>query len=153
VIGVFAVGYAVMLADNPAPYFRPPAMWDGSFKYAVPTSMMQNTIPQEEVPNARKLVQTARGLTENGGKIIVNRIFLSYAILEGVPKDRIIFTKTESSLNPENFAEELDGSEAYTIWWVPGEGWHGVKSLPEYLEVVETRGKLALYIYRPVNED
>jgi hypothetical protein len=149
VIAVFAASYSLMPAHNPGPYYRPPIMWDGSFKYAVPTSMMQSTIPQEEVLHARELVQMARERMNDGGRIIVNRIFLSYVILEGVSKERVIFTGTESSWSSENPFGELDGP-IYTIWWVPGEGWHGTESPPKNFHVIETRGRLALYELIPL---
>ena len=145
IIAISAIGYAIMPTSDPAPYFRPPAMWDEDFKYALPTSMMQNTIPKEEIPNAVGLLARAKEFTENRGKIIANRVFLSYVILEGVPEHKVVFTYTESTLSPEEFVKELNGSEAYTIWWAPGKGWHGVKSLPECFDLIEIKGRLALY--------
>ncbi len=147
VIVVFAAGYSVMPSSLPFPYFISPEIYNGSFRYAVPTSMLQNTIPLDQVPHARELIQAAIAYTDGGGKLITNRIFLSYAILEGVPIERILFTGTESSFDLEDIDEALQGAKAYTIWWVPGEGWHGIESLPPNFKLVESRGKLALYAY------
>ena len=38
-------------------------------------------------------------------------------------------------------------SAAYTVWWVSGEGWYGIPSLPSSFQEVYRSGNMAVYLY------
>ena len=39
--------------------------------------------------------------------------------------------------------------KVYTVWWISGEGWYGIRSLPSDFKEVYQSGKMAAYLYNP----
>jgi hypothetical protein len=53
--------------------------------------------------------------------------------------------------NPADAAGKLTGnySHVYLIWWVDGEGWYNLPSVPSVFHQVYQSGNMAVYTYAP----
>jgi hypothetical protein len=61
--------------------------------------------------------------------------------------------QTEATLadNMLDLAKEASarGYQVYTVWWINGEGWYQIPSLPPDFTEVYSAGRMAVYSYVP----
>ena len=136
---LFALGYMLSDYRNPFFYFKKPFLFEESFLNIFPTNFQQNTIPLSETENLEFLLGK---LKENldGEKILVHRSLLGYFLLAHIPREKLILIEDFTEFKVPNSNETF-----YTIWFIPGEKWHGIEKLPEEFRIVLSRGILALY--------
>ena len=82
VAAAMAALYVAMPPSNPFTYFAKPFMWRDSFKYAVPTSFMQNTIPLSWGSDALHVAREAVKAS-NRGLLVTDRVLLPYVLMAG----------------------------------------------------------------------
>ena len=143
IFGWFSVLLSVSFVLLPAwvafPYFE-------AFPYYVPSSMLQNSVPLgdcSDVVNALSWVESNVG---SDGFLLVHQAFHGWA-LTFLDRGQVVCYGYE---HPEEAAEGMFGngySQLYLIWWVSGEGWHGVSVLPSSFVEAFRSNRIAVYKY------
>lgn len=128
VVFVLCFGYVLFPCWRPFPYFCEPFMWDGSFRYGLPSSLLQNTVPldvSDEAFDAACFAVECLG-NDSEGVLLVNRVFIGYVLLAGAPHDRVVLYG-EGYVDPMPWVENLteQGYVVYFVWWLPDYDWYG----------------------------
>jgi len=149
VVVVLSIGYSTYGTFNPFPYFTSPWMWHSEFLNAVPSSMLQNTVPLEDSQTVINLFGDLRATINeyNDSRLLVFRPMLSYAILSDIsPSKIILFDVIFNNTELTNYLHE--GYNIYTIWWKPGYQWYGL-DMAEFeganFSINATSGDYAIY--------
>ena len=130
IVLMLGLGYTLCSAYSPFPYFNEPIMWRQEFKYAIPTSILQNTVPLEDSPSLARIMKTATSIAYSRAKSIflISRPMLGYALLSGLPKDKIVVYGDPIERNSSIMASYLkEGYEVYLVWWMQGYKWYGAE--------------------------
>jgi hypothetical protein len=117
------------------------------FPKYVPSSMLQNSVPLSDCEDVVRVLTWYGENIGASGTLLVHAAFGGWADLYLNATCRVVNYDYE---NPNVAAGKLvaDGFErVYVIWWVPGEGWHGLTSLPSSFSEVFRSGEIAIYKY------
>jgi hypothetical protein len=117
------------------------------FPNYVPSSMLQNTVSLSDCEDVVRAMSWYGQNVGGNGTLLVHDAFTGWADLYLNASCRFVNYGYE---NPQAAAEKLAADEPgqlYVIWWVPGEGWHGLKSLPSSFFEVFRSGRIAMYEY------
>jgi hypothetical protein len=141
VTAVFSLGFMVMPGEAAFPYFG--AM--NTHIYQIPSSMLQNTVSINDCPGVADAVQWLKSNMTDNSVLISHRAFYGWA-LSGLDKDQVILYEYD---NPGDTAVRVanDYSKVYLIWWVDGQGWYGLPSVPSVFNEVYRSGNIAVYVY------
>ena len=128
----------------------------------IPSSMLQTSISINDSPS---LVNCLQWLNENTSETSV--IVSHYALYDWatiyVHNRQIVSTYEYGPIltqtqNVSTLAENMvdlarnaseNGHEVYTVWWINGEGWYQLSSLPSDFREVYVAGRMAVYSYVP----
>lgn len=132
-------GFVLLPAEAALPCF-------GVFRNYVPSSMLQNSVPLGDCEDVVKALGWVDGQLGSGGILLVHDGFHGWALLYLNHGDRVVCYGYD---DPEVAARGLSNGVAvehvFVIWWVSGEGWHGVRSLPSCFAEVFQSGRIAVY--------
>jgi hypothetical protein len=137
---LLSLSYVLLPAQVAFPYF-------GVFTNYVPSSMLQNSVPLsdcDDVVNALSWVGANWG---SDGVLLVHDGFHGWALM-CLDKSRIVHYGYR---NPEEAVERFGSmyNRFFLVWWVSGDGWHGISMLPQtFVEVFRSK-RIAVYEYDP----
>ncbi len=145
VTAVFSLGFMVLPSSSPFPYFV--AGEFNSHIYQIPSSMLQNTVSIEDCPDAANVVQWVKNHMDADSVLLTHRAFYGWALPE-INSSQIVLYEYD---NPADAAGSLTGnySHVYLVWWIDGEGWYGLPSVPSVFQQVYQSGNMAVYTYAP----
>ncbi len=145
VTAVFSLGFMVLTPLVPFPYFSAEGL--NSHIYQIPSSMLQNTVPIEDCQNAANAVDWVKTHMNADSVLLSHRAFYGWTLPE-INSSQIIMYEYD---NPADVATGLTGnySHVYLIWWIDGEGWYGLPSVPSVFHQVYQSGEIAVYTYTP----
>ena len=135
---LLSFSFVVLPAESAFPFFN-------AFPNYVPSSMLQNSVPLRDCDDVVKVLSWCDRSLGSDGVLLVHDAFHGWALLYLNSSSRITCYGYD---NPENAALGLvrEGSKrVFLVWWVSGEGWHGVESLPSSFVEVYRSGRMALY--------
>lgn len=136
---------------------------DNPYLTYIPSSMLQNTLPIKENPS---FIACSNWINDNAPKnsIIVEHYALYDLTTIYVHNLKVVNVHAPSSIwvAIQNETSLVDGmistselalangnSTVYTIWWIKGEGWYKIPSLPPCFEEVYQIDNLAVYSFEP----
>ena len=149
--------YLVASPENQFSFFSS----DNHYLAFIPSSMLQNMLPIEDVPS---LVACVNWINDNAvnGSVVVSH----YAVYDltriydhGEPMIPVregssmwAYLQNESALvqgmvEASREALAAGNSTVYTVWWVSGDGWYSIPSLPSNFRVVYEADRMAVYIF------
>ena len=132
-----AIGYTLLPPENPFPYFTQPIMWNTKFKYAIPTSIQQNTIPLNLSQQVLKaMIQILKKIKNEEGVIITDRTFISYILFINtsyrVKVCNEIFQESPACIDV--FKEK--NCKLYLLWLSPKYKWHNLTLSKSFVEMI-----------------
>jgi hypothetical protein len=131
--------FVMLPAKLAFPYFT-------AFPYYTPSSMLQNSVPLEDCDDVVKALSWAKENVGRDGFLLAHDAFYGWA-LSFLDRDKIV---PYGYGDPEAIAREssIHGlGNLYLIWWVSGEGWHGMVNTPASFETVFRSNNIAVYLY------
>lgn len=138
---LLSFSFIFLPAETAFPYYT-------IFPYYIPSSMLENSVPLSDCADVVKVLRWIESNAEKNSHttLLVHAAFHGWALLYSDNSNiRIV---NYGYADPEEAAEvALEGthSKAYAIWWVSGEGWHGLASLPSTFIEVYRSGRIAVY--------
>ncbi|MFB3889928.1 MAG: hypothetical protein ACE14S_10590 [Candidatus Bathyarchaeia archaeon] len=151
--------YIATTPENSFPYF---SQYNPYLTY-IPSSMLQTTVSSADAPSLVECIGWLNA-NSNGNSAIVAHYALYDWIHTYSDGEHLVLvqdgpfmwtpTQNESELADRmvTAAREAltDGfSQVYTVWWVDGEGWYQIPSLPSCFKEVDSSGRMAVYVYVP----
>jgi hypothetical protein len=123
------------------PYFR-------VFPYYVPSSMLQNTVALGDCGDVVSALGWVDGRVGSGGVLLVHDVFRGWALLYMRNVGSVVgYGYGDPAVAAAQLVAEGVG-RVFVVWWVAGEGWHGVASLSGGFVEVFRSGRIAVYEYR-----
>ena len=111
----------------------------------VPSSMLQNSVPLSDCGDVVRVFGWVDVNVGDGGVLLVHDVFHGWALLclnDGVGVLRYGYA---SPVDAALVFSEQGYGRLFLVWWVSGEGWHGVVSLPSSFRMVFRSGRIAVY--------
>lgn len=165
---VFVVAYLVLLLSLSGFYLavapeRQISFFstDNAYLSFIPSSMLQNTLPISDNPSLVNCFDWINSNTSVDSVVVIHYALQDLADI--YVKGRLIvpvyqnpsmwvYLNNESALaggmvDAAKTAISSGNSSAYTVWWVSGQGWYGIPSLPSSFREVYTSGSMAVYSY------
>jgi hypothetical protein len=144
---ILSFGFMFATPENPFLYFRA-AQNTGlnGYIYQIPSSMLQNTISVNDCNDTANAFQWLKGNMNSSSLLLAHRAFYGWALLT-LGKDQVVLYEFD---NPANIATSLtQGKRAqiYLVWWIEGQGWYGLPTVPSVFQEVYRSGKIAVYVY------
>jgi hypothetical protein len=167
---IFAIAYCFSLLmlsgfylttspENAFPYFSQ----YNPYLVEIPSSMLQNTVSINDNPSLVACFEWLNSNTSDSSVVVSHYALYNLAaiympsrsivpVLQGssfwgnVQNGSVLADKMLSTAN-ETSAGGL--VRVYTVWWISGDGWYGIRSLPSDFREVYSFGKMAVYLYNP----
>jgi hypothetical protein len=123
--------------------------------------MLQNSVSISDTPH---VIEALRWIKSNlkGGEdaLVLHEAMDNWAgIIVGKSIECVRVNEANiSSPKRENTAERLvkaaetkiaEGKNVYTVWWINGEGWYNMPTLPKQFMEIKRFGDIAVYRYAP----
>ena len=149
--------YLTTTPENAFPYFSQ----YNPYLAEIPSSMLQNTLSINDNPALVACFDWLNNNT-NPSSIVLHYalyylavIYMPSRIIVSVDQNRSMYANIQ---NGTTLADQLlstaneylsGGHRVYTVWWISGDGWYGIRSLPSDFKEVYHSGKMAVYSYNP----
>ena len=165
---VFAITYLVLLLtlsgcylavnpENQIAFFSK----DNSYLAFIPSSMLQNTLPISDNPSLVNCFDWINNNTSADSVVLIHYalddladIYIKGRIIVPVNQGPSMwgYLQNESALadgmvDAARVALNNGHNAAYTVWWISGEGWYGIPSLPSSFHEIYRSGNMAVYLY------
>jgi hypothetical protein len=165
---VVAISYVVLLLSLSGFYLaEPPDSQISLFSTAnpyltfIPSSMLQNALPITDNPLLENCFNWINNNSPNDSAVVIH--YALYNLASIYVRHRAVVSVDSNSpmwvfLNNETAV--VDGlvgsarqaltsgnSSVYTVWWVNGEGWYKVSTLPSEFTQIYQYGRMAVYMY------
>jgi hypothetical protein len=148
--------YLTTTPENAFPYFSQ----YNPYLAEIPSSMLQNTVSVADNPSLVACFDWLNNNTDPGSVIVLHYALYSLGVTY-MPSSIIVSVDQHQSMyeNIQNgtiLADQLlstskelssEGHGLYTVWWISGDGWYGIPSLPSDFKEVYLSGKMAVYSY------
>lgn len=141
VLSMLTIGFITMPSENPFPYYTVQ-----EFQCYIPSSMLQNTVPQSECPNVVKCLNWLENAMSTNSVMLAHTAFCGWALITTDINEVIPYGYG----NPETAAINVSQqgyTQIYLIWWVEGKGWHGRPIVSSSFKEVYRSENIAVYIY------
>ncbi|MDH5266296.1 MAG: hypothetical protein OEW62_01305 [Candidatus Bathyarchaeota archaeon] len=139
VLILLSFSFALLPVNVAFPYFR-------FFPYHVPSSMLQNSVPLSDCDDVVDALSWVGNKVGTNGVLLVHDTFHGWALMF-LDREKVA---CYGYGDPEETARKMFGdgyNRLYVVWWVPGEGWHGVSMLPSCFVEVFRSNRIAVYEY------
>jgi hypothetical protein len=145
VTGVFSLGFMVLPAEDPFPYFSS-GMGLNSHIYQIPSSMLQNSVSIADCPGVAHAVDWLKTHMESGDVLLTHRAFYGWALSE-LSAEQVYLYEYDNPADVAPSVTQTYMGTVYLIWWVPNEGWYGLPTVPVGFEEAYRNGNIAVYTY------
>jgi len=148
-MSVLSFSLLLLPPENAAPYFNSNVF--NNYVYQIPTSMLQNTVSIADCQDTNFALLWLKSNLDNDAYLLSHRAFYGWS-LSVISSDHVILYEYD---NPEDTAKTLaqqSNNKLYLIWWVNGQGWYGQPTVPSTFLEVYRSGRIAIYMYEPVNK-
>ena len=167
---VFAIAYCFLLLvlsgyylttspENAFPYFSQ----YNPYLTEIPSSMLQNTVSITDNPSLVLCFEWLNNNTAESSVVVshyalydlavlyipshhIVPVILGPSIYDNVQNETIVADQMLSTANEYSAGGHV---KVYTVWWISGDGWYGIRSLPSDFKEVYHSGKMAVYLYNP----
>jgi len=149
-------GYYIAAApENSHPYFSDL----NPYKTYIQSSMLQNTIPLEDVDSTIAALSWLEDRTNEHSVLILHEAFYAWALLYTHSPTSIILVRENKPLSAvtrepalgmlmdESSLVAENGYQVYTIWWANGKGWYMIPELPNQFSLLMQFGNIGAYAY------
>lgn len=140
---IVLIGAVVLLSFSfaflPASFAFP---YLGLYPNYVPSSMLQNSVSLDDCEDVVRALNWVSASLRSNDVLLVHDAFHGWALLY-IEGGKVVCYGYE---NPETAAERITAYDRlFLIWWVPGEGLHGLATLPPSFVEVYRSGRIAVY--------
>jgi len=167
---VFAIAYVFSLLvmsgyylttspENAFPYFSQ----YNPYLAEIPSSMLQNTLSISDNPSLVACFEWLNNNTAESSVVMSHyalydlaAIYISSHHIVSVDQGPSMWanlqngtTLADQMLSTANEYSAGGHVKVYTVWWISGDGWYGIRSLPSDFKEVYHSGKMAVYMYNP----
>jgi hypothetical protein len=135
---ILSIGFLVMPSEIPFPYFA-----ISQFNIFVPSTMLQNTIPQRDCQDTINALNWLGPKMDSQSCLITHQAFYGWALLYLKNSSQIIsygYNDIEKAV--ENTSQQY--KKTYLIWWIEGQGWYQ-QNIPYSFEEVYRSNRIAVY--------
>jgi len=137
---VLAGSYVALPASQAFVYYR----------FFVPTSMMQSTIPVEESPNVIATFQWLSSNMQPGSVLVMTDPMYGWARQYYSGNQTVLWFHTGETLQAAIQATVDQGySTVYTVWWSDGLGWYGQPDVPSGSVLEYQAGHFGVFLFSP----
>ena len=139
-------GFAIMPPEKPFLYFDSNRV--NGYIYQIPSSLLQNTVSITDCQDTANTLQWFKDRFNSSSLLLTHRAFYGWA-LTTINEDQIVHYGFD---DPDKAAMKLaqEGrTQIYLIWWISGQGWYGLQTVPSSFQEVYRSGKIAIYSYTP----
>jgi hypothetical protein len=137
---LLSLSFIFLPAEFAFPYFE-------AFPYYVPSSMLQNSVPLSDVGDVEVAMRWVKSSISSDGVLLVHDAFYGWALLS-LDANRVVCYGYSLPEEAARVTFENGCGRMLMVWWVPGEGWHGIAALPSCFVEVFRSGRIAVYEYR-----
>jgi hypothetical protein len=137
---ISAALYITLPAENAMPYYT-------IFSSAMPTSMIQDTIPLSQMPGLTKMLNWVHTHMGTNSALIANSAIYGWARAYMSPTQAVLSYQFSSPLIGVKLAEQQGYRSVYMVWWVNGTGWDGQPFVPTGFVPVQQSDLMVVYIY------
>jgi hypothetical protein len=141
---ILSFGFIFMTPESPFIYFN-----SEHFNYYVnqiPTSMLQNTISITDCRDTVNALQWFKDNLNSSALLLTHAAFYGWALLT-LNNNQVMNYGFGDPVNSATAAAQGGHTQIYLIWWVPGQGWYDLPTLPSSFHEVYSSGKIAIYNY------
>ncbi len=145
VVPILLVFSAILYIDLPA---QQATGYYAIFPSFVPTSMMQDNVPLSDMPSLATVLGWVAAHLGPHEILIAHQTMYGWAKAYLPSTANIIDYVYSSPLVGVSLAQSYGYSTIWTVWWVPGLGWHGQAYLPNGFVPIFQDGNMAVYAYQ-----
>ena len=110
----------------------------------VPPTMLQNTVPLQDVEGTVEVMEWLNGRTKDGSSVLVHQAFMSWARLY-LDKKNVIVSYAMDVEGALNVASKHGFDPVYLIWWNENIGWYSSLTVPEYFAPIFGSGRISVF--------
>ena len=138
VLIVLAGTYIALPADHAFTYYR----------FFVPTSMLQSTIPVEDSQEVASAFQWLTSNTAGDSGIMTTDVMHGWATEYFLGKGTVVSFPFGTTLS-QALQEMINHGylRVYTVWWANGGGWYGEPTVPSGFSLVQVFGQFGVFLY------
>lgn len=141
---ILSFGFIFMTPENPFIYFNSEHF--NSYVDQIPTSMLQNTVSIADCHDTVNALQWFKDNLNSSALLLTHTVFYGWALLT-LNSNQVMNYGFDDPVNAAVTATQEGHTQIYLIWWVPGQGWYDLPTLPSAFHEVHSSGKIAIYIY------
>ena len=138
VLIVLAGTYIALPADHAFSYYR----------FFVPTSMLQSTIPVEDSQEVASAFHWLTNNTAGDSGIMTTEVMRGWASEYFLGKGTVVSFPFGTTLS-QALQEMINHGypRVYTVWWANGSGWYGEPTVPSGFSLVRVFGQFGVFVY------
>lgn len=137
---ISATLYIAMPAAQSMAYFS-------LFPNAMPTSLIQNTVPLSDMNDLRILLDWAAMHMTPRTALLAHEALYGWVRAYLPTTVNVVNYWVYSPLTGVSIAKASGYSSAVMIWWINGSGWHGQPTVPSEFVPLKYQGRLVVYQY------
>ncbi len=141
---ILSFGFIFATSAKPFAYFSPGQL--NYFEFQIPSSMLQNTISITDCQSTTNALQWYKDNINSSSLLLTHTVFYSWALLalnESQVRNYEFGDPSKAAME----ATQEGCSQIYLIWWVNGQGWYDLPTLPLSFEQIYHSGQIAIYSY------
>jgi len=143
---ILSFGFIFMTPENPFFYFDSKNF--NNYVYQIPTSMLQNTISINDCHDTVNALHWFKDNLNSSAILLTHTAFYGWALLT-LNINQVRNYGFDDPAKAALAVTQETHNQAYLIWWVKGQGWYNVPTLPSSFHEVYSSGKIAIYSYIP----
>jgi hypothetical protein len=126
----------------------------------IPSSMLQTTVSVEDAPSLVECLNWLNKTADKDSVIVAHymlrdwvSIYLHGKPIVSTPVEVLGTSAQTEAMYAENLVEAAKEASAnghakvYTVWWIKGDGWYQIPSLPSDFREIYAAGRMAAYSY------
>ncbi len=144
---ILSFGFILTTPENPIFYFKS-TQNNGFNSYIdeIPSSMLENTLSVTDCQNTVTVLQWFKDNMNSSALLLTHTAFYSWAILT-IGMYQVTDYGFDSPATAAATAAQQGHSQIFLIWWINGQGWYGLPTVPSSFKEVYHSGRIALYNY------
>jgi hypothetical protein len=154
----FSGSYLVTSPENAFPYYSQ----YNPYLTHIPSSMLQTTVSVQDTPPLVDCLKWLNATADENSTTVTHYavydwvyIYLHNKHIVSTAKEQLGTSAQTEAMLAENIVQiakeaSANGSDrVYTVWWISGQGWYQIPTLPSDFKEVYRAGRMAVYLYNP----